>query len=112
VRSSDFRFSPIGYCHECRGPLIATCRACDPEPLAVIGSLSGMEVLAQSLLVHYEINPDEHSELIHELEIEVGEELLDLAREALARHGVPIPAEVGALPMTDTRPYPEGGEQR
>lgn len=101
-------FSPIGYCHDCRGPLTADCRKCNPEPLAVLGSLSGMQVLAKSLLAHYEIDPDEHPEIVNELEIEVGEELLDLGREALARHGVPIPAEVGALPMTGTGSNPGG----
>lgn len=95
-------FSPIGYCGDCYGPMTASCRKCNPEPLAVLGSLYGMRVLAQSLLAHYEIDPDEYPEVVNELETEVGEELLDLGREALARHGISIPAEIGAQPMSIT----------
>jgi hypothetical protein len=101
-------YSPIGaYCRSCFGALpLADCPVCHPQPPAVLGSLAGMQALAKSLLVHYEINPAEHPELVDELEIEVGEELLDLAREALARHGIPVSAEVGALPMRTTGSNP------
>lgn len=107
-------YSPLGaYCRDCYGPLrLADCQKCYPTPPAVLGSLSGMRVLAQSLLDHYEIDPGLHPEIVDELEVEVGEELLDLAREALVRHGVRIPAEIGALPMVATETQAAGGDSR
>lgn len=92
-------YSPLGrYCDRCQGPLfLADCRVCH-IPFPTFGLLGGMRMLAETLLAHYEIDPDDHQAVVAELESAIGEELLDIGRETLAKHGIPIPAEASASP--------------
>ncbi len=85
-----------GRCWRCRGSA-NPCSACD-TPWPTFGLLGGMQMLARTLLAYYEVDPDDHPAVMAELEVAIGEELLDLGRSVLAERGIPIPAEVGLLP--------------
>ncbi len=63
-------YSPLGrFCPDCHGPLfLAPCGACAPTPFPTFGLLGGMLMLAETLLAHYEINPDDHPNVVAELE--------------------------------------------
>ena len=50
--------------------------------------LGGMRMLAASLLEHYEIDSDEHPEVVSELADILGEEMLSVGREFLTERGL------------------------
>lgn len=63
----------------------------------VFTPLGGTRMLARSLLEHYEINSDEHPDVVAELDQIIGYELLSIGQEILEEHGLlPAPDEAAA----------------
>jgi hypothetical protein len=76
------------------------CNRAGPEMAINFGPITGTSEVARQLILHFEIDPEEHEGLLLEVDQAIGDEMLVIAREIFAERGIPIPAEVGALPMT------------
>ncbi len=72
--------------------------------LVPMGPISGMKFVARELIAHFEIDPDAHGDLALEVEFAIGDEMLTMMREILRERGIPIPAEVDALPPIGNSP--------
>ena len=86
------------------------CDRTGPEMVIVFGPLTGISEVARQLILHFEIDPEEHDGLLLEVEQAIGDQMLDTAREIFAERGIPIPAEVGVLPLVNTGSNPSGGD--
>jgi hypothetical protein len=78
-------------CRDCGGPLHLSCEPCS---LPRFGPFNGTRMLARSLMVHYEIDYEDHPEVVLELAGIIGEELLSIGREILTERGL-LADEVG-----------------
>lgn len=81
-------------CGNCGQPMSVSCGHCS---FPVFGMLGATVMLARGLLAHQGYDPDKHPEIVAELDVAIGEELLTLGRETLAAHGMEVlgPLEVG-----------------
>jgi hypothetical protein len=61
-----------------------------PDMFVPMGPITGMRGVATELLLHLGYQPAEHPDALHELEQAIGEEMLDVGRQVLAEHGLPV----------------------
>jgi len=68
------------------------------------GPISGVSGAAQELLLHFGHQPQDHPDIVAELEQGLGEAALDLAHEVLPRHGLSVTGP--SVSSQDTPPAP------
>ncbi|WP_285554827.1 hypothetical protein [Actinoplanes regularis] len=74
------------------------CDRTGPEMVISFGPITGVREVARQLILHFEIDPDDHNGLLLEVEKAIGDQMLDTAREIFAERGIAIPAEIGVRP--------------
>jgi len=88
------------------------CDRIGPEMAIAFGPITGVSEVARQLILHFEIDPEEHDGLLLEVEQVIGDEMLTIAREIFAERGIPSPAEMGALATkTNRRPTRKRGRR-
>lgn len=73
------------------------CERTGPEMVILFGPITGVSEVARQLILHFEIEPEDHDGLLLEVEAAIGDQMLDTAREIFAERGIQIPAEAGVL---------------
>lgn len=73
------------------------CDRTGPEMLIGFGPITGVREVAEQLILHFEIDPAKHGDLLLAVEAAIGDQMLDTAREIFAERGIQIPAEVDVL---------------
>ncbi|MFI1197723.1 hypothetical protein ACH4T9_31305 [Micromonospora sp. NPDC020750] len=63
--------------------------------LVTIGPVTGLTAIADELMMHLGYYPTEHPDIAHELRVALEDESLDLGRQMLAEHGLPVRDSVG-----------------